>query len=228
MSFQRIDDLHVNFDVTWMNWSGYISPTAKLKALLEVEPPEGIPVELPDSPAPARIVPPAFEDRFVPRVGVEHIAGSFGNSRGVHGEDRALVQLPVCLGCAYEPSPVPDQVGVNNLIDADRHTLTVGTGVTLNGPIEELPGAIHLDFHGDRPGGALRLRRPSVSGWGAGVRLDRLARSDRALGDALPRVHPAVRHREGGLHRGPRLSGGRHRGSPGGHHAARAGPALVW
>ncbi|MBW2455300.1 MAG: outer membrane protein transport protein [Deltaproteobacteria bacterium] len=148
ISFQRIDDLHLNFDVTWMNWSGYISPTAKLKALLEVEPPEGIPIELPDEPAPTQFIPPNFEDRFVPRVGVEYVAGSFGSSRKVHGEDRALVQLPVRLGYAYEPSPVPDQTGVTNLIDADRHTLTVGTGVTLNGLIEELPGAIHLDLHG--------------------------------------------------------------------------------
>jgi len=148
LSFQRIDDLHLNVDLTWMNWSGYISPTAKLKALLEVEPPEGIPVELPDEPAPTRIVPPDFEDRFVPRVGVEYVAGAFGSPRGVHGEDRALVQLPVRLGYVYEPTPVPDQVGVTNLIDADRHTLTVGAGVTLNRLIDELPGAVHFDVHG--------------------------------------------------------------------------------
>ncbi len=148
VSFQRIEDLHLNLDVTWMNWSGYLSPTAELKALLEVEPPEGIPVELPDQPAPTQIVPPAFKDRFVPRVGVEYVAGSFGSPRKVHGADRALVQLPVRLGYAYEPSPVPDQVGISNLIDSDRHTLTVGAGITLNRLIEELPGAIHLDFHG--------------------------------------------------------------------------------
>ncbi|RLB57646.1 MAG: hypothetical protein DRI90_17760, partial [Deltaproteobacteria bacterium] len=129
-------------------WSGYVSPTAELKALLEVEPPEGIPVELPDQPAPTQIVPPAFKDRFVPRVGVEYVAGSFGSPRKVHGAERALVQLPVRLGYAYEPSPVPDQVGISNLIDSDRHTLTVGAGITLNRLIEELPGAIHLDFHG--------------------------------------------------------------------------------
>ena len=76
------------------------------------------------------------------------MVGSFGSPREVHGADRALIQLPVRLGYVYEPSPLPEQVGVSNLIDSDRHTLTVGVGVTLNRPIEELPGAIHFDFHG--------------------------------------------------------------------------------
>jgi long-chain fatty acid transport protein len=43
---------------------------------------------------------------------------------------------------------VPDQTGVTNLIDADRHTITVGVGLSLNAPFDELPGSLELDVHG--------------------------------------------------------------------------------
>ncbi|MBW2526170.1 MAG: outer membrane protein transport protein, partial [Deltaproteobacteria bacterium] len=150
LSFQRVEGLHVNFDLTWLNWSAYVSPTAKLAALLEVQPPPGTPVELPDEPAPTVIVPPEFEDRFVPRFGVEYRIGLAGELRSVHGheEPRPLLELPVRAGYVYEQSPVPDQTGPTNYVDADRHTVSAGLGVTLNAPAEELGGSLYLDVHG--------------------------------------------------------------------------------
>ena len=67
--------------------------------------------------------------------------------RQVHDEDKPLVQLPLRAGYTYSGSPVPDQTGVTNLIDADRHTMTLGFGVVLNKPFEELPGSLELDAH---------------------------------------------------------------------------------
>lgn len=148
ISFQRIQGLRANFDVTWVNWSQYESPTAKITAKLAADPPPGTPVDLPGSPAPTQVVPPDFRDRLVPRVGVEGLALALGAERQIHGARRHLFELLVRGGYAYEASPVPDQTGLTNLIDADRHTVTAGFGLSLNAPGEVLPGSLVLDLHG--------------------------------------------------------------------------------
>jgi long-chain fatty acid transport protein len=147
VSFQRIENLHLNVDVTWMNWSAYESPTAQIQASIEIQPPPGTPVSLPDSPAPSELIPPRFDDRFVPRIGVEYRGVGFGEERKVHGEDRSLFELPVRMGYVYEQSPVPEQSGLTNLIDTDSHTLTMGLGFELNRPSAEIPGSVVLDAH---------------------------------------------------------------------------------
>ncbi len=147
LSFQRIENVHINFDLSWLNWSAYQSPTAKIVAKLEAHPPPGTPVELPGEPAPTKIVAPEFSDRLVPRIGLEWRVQAGGAMRQVHGEQRPLVELPVRMGYVFESSPVPDQGGVTNLIDADRHTFTLGIGAALNRPVEEIPGSLRLDLH---------------------------------------------------------------------------------
>lgn len=137
ITFTRFEDLSLNFDLTWVNWAAYESPTAELFARLEAEPPPGTPVELPDEPLPTEILPPDFSDRFVPRAGVEYRGARF-----------STVELPVRVGYAFEASPVPDQPAVQNLIDADRHTVTVGLGLLLKEPFGDVLGAISLDAHG--------------------------------------------------------------------------------
>lgn len=137
ITFTRFEDLSLNFDLTWVNWAAYESPTAELFARLEAEPPPGTPVELPDEPLPTEILPPDFSDRFVPRAGVEYRGARFSS-----------VEVPVRVGYAFEASPVPDQPAVQNLIDADRHTVTVGLGLLLKEPFGDVLGAISLDAHG--------------------------------------------------------------------------------
>ena len=141
LSFQRVKRLRVNVDLTWMHWSSYDSPTAEIDALLDIEPPPGTSLDLPDAPAPTRIIAPEFVDTVVPRFGVEYRV-----PLGDEGE--GSVELPVRAGYAYEASPVPDQSGETNLIDADRHTLTLGAGVAWNRPCDEITGALTLDVHG--------------------------------------------------------------------------------
>jgi len=149
LSFQRVERLHLNVDLTWVNWAAYESPTADIWARLQVEPPPGTPVELPDEPLPTKVVPPGFENRLVPRIGVEYRLPLYGEPRPVrgHAEPRELLELPLRAGYVYEDSPVPEQTGVTNLVDADRHTVTAGLGLSLNAPGEVFPGSLHLDLH---------------------------------------------------------------------------------
>ncbi len=146
LSFQKIKNLRANFDLTWVNWSAYVSPTAQTSASLEVVLPPGLGLELPGSTKPTKVIPPRFEDRFVPRVGIEYTFG-FGRPTDVHGEERPSVQLPVRAGYVYEATPVPPQTGVTNFVDSDRHTFSVGAGLVLNRPSSVLRGALRVDAY---------------------------------------------------------------------------------
>lgn len=149
-SFQKVRGLRVNADLAWVNWAGYESPTARTTSHLDVTPPPGTPLELPGDPRPTTPIPPGFEDRFVPRLGVEYVWPFAGGMRRLPGEteDRRAVEVPLRAGYVFERSPVPPQTGVTNFVDADRHTFSVGAGVALNGMFEVLPGALRLDLHG--------------------------------------------------------------------------------
>ncbi len=146
LSFQRIAHLHLNLDLSWVNWSRYESPVAQIRANLHVEPPPGAPVTLPDSPAPTQIIPPDLRDRFVPRVGAEWRI-PIGPLRELHGKPVAAVEIPVRAGYAFEQSPLPEQKGGTNFIDADRHTVTLGAGAAFNRPFDALEGTLALDVH---------------------------------------------------------------------------------
>lgn len=150
VSFQKIENLRVNMDLTWVNWSGYESPTAKTTTSIDVVLPAGVPLELPENPKPTTPLPPAFENRFVPRFGIEYVWPAAGSPRRLPGEekDRRAIEVPVRAGYVFERSPVPDQAGVTNFADADRHTFTFGAGVALNAITKIIPGALRFDVHG--------------------------------------------------------------------------------
>lgn len=128
--------LHIDFDVTWVNWAAYESATARSTAHFDVQVPAGIPLAIPPDPKPTQILPPEFQNRLVPHVGVEYLV-AVGDS----------VELPVRAGYVYEKSPVPPQTGITNFVDADRHVLSAGTGVRLAHPSAELPGDVRIDLH---------------------------------------------------------------------------------
>lgn len=143
-SFRKIRNLRANFDLTWVNWSSYVSPTAQTSASLTVDLPPGLGLELPGSTKPTKVIPPRFEDRFVPRIGIEYTFG-LGRPTKVHGEERPSVQLPLRVGYVYEATPVPPQTGITNFVDSDRHTFSLGAGVVLNRPFSVLRGALRVD-----------------------------------------------------------------------------------
>lgn len=129
----------IDFDITWINWARYKSPVTAVNAQTRFEPPPGFPPSLvPEKPAPTVILPPNFEDRFVPRVGVE---GRFPLSpRGHYFAGR--------VGYFFERSPIPEQTGGTNFVDADRHAFSLGMGVVLKDVAKEIPGDVKLDIHG--------------------------------------------------------------------------------
>lgn len=71
-------------------------------------------------------------------------------SSGPHGHRRGsapLVEVPLRAGYVFESSPVPPQTGITNFIDGDRHTLSLGSGVAVAPPFDELPRTVRLDVH---------------------------------------------------------------------------------
>jgi hypothetical protein len=150
LSFQRVERLRVNADLTFVNWAAYESPTARTSAHLEVQVPPGFPVTLPADPKPTQVIPPGFKNRLVPRFGVEYVVPAAGGMRRVSGDDQEhrLLEIPLRAGYAFEKSPVPPQTGVTNFVDADRHTISLGVGIVLNAPGAVLPGSLVLDLHG--------------------------------------------------------------------------------
>lgn len=138
-SWLALRDLRVNLDATWINWSAYVPPVAKLDVNLDIPPPAGgwpATITPPTTPAPTRIVPLRMHDRVVPRLGAEWRAW---------GTRRADVFLRA--GYEWSKTPIEPQTGLTNYIDRDRHTMSIGAGTTLRGLVHELPGALSIDAH---------------------------------------------------------------------------------
>lgn len=135
---EPIPGLRVAVEVTWLNWSAYVSPIGRSDIRLDIE----VPPELRDTiRVPERIegstpIPANFQDRFVPRLGVE----------GVAVREPAL-ELRLRGGGFYESSPVPEQTSLSNLVDCDRIALSAGAGVRLTRLRPLIDGWIAFDLH---------------------------------------------------------------------------------
>ncbi len=133
-------DVTTTFDATWIQWSAYVPPVARLDVALDIPPPDGgwpPTVTPPEVPAPTRVEPLRMRDRLVPRFGVEW--------RAVHAR-----AADVFARGGYEifVSPIEAQSGLTNYIDRSRHTVSLGAGVALRDLARELPGTVTLDAHG--------------------------------------------------------------------------------
>ena len=51
------------------------------------------------------------------------------------------------LGYGFEPSPVPDQTGITNFVDSDKHVISVGFGLSKAFKDAALNGPVSLDVH---------------------------------------------------------------------------------
>ena len=59
-SWRLTRDVKASFDATWIDWSAYVPPVAKLDIVLDIPPPDGGwpgTIQPPTSPAPTRVVP---------------------------------------------------------------------------------------------------------------------------------------------------------------------------
>lgn len=132
-------DFKATFDATWIEWSAYVAPVAKLDVILDIPPPAGgwpSTIQPPQAPAPTRIEPLRMKDRVVPRLGLEYRLLSFTK---VDGFVRGGYELAL--------SPIEAQTGLTNYVDRHRHTGSLGIGATLRDLAAELPGALSIDAH---------------------------------------------------------------------------------
>ncbi len=139
-SYDLSPQVTIDADFTWIQWSAYKSPVSAVDAKTRFDAPPGFPISLtPEKPAPTVVLPPNFENRIVPRIGVE---ARFPLGEKGHG-------LALRGGYFFERSPIPPQSGGTNFVDADRHAFSVGTGVKLRAPFKELARAdLLFDLHG--------------------------------------------------------------------------------
>jgi long-chain fatty acid transport protein len=132
-------DVKAAFDATWVNWSAYVPPVARLDVVLDIPaPPGGWPATIspPQAPAATRIVPLRMHDRVIPHLGVEWRAVA---TRRFEGFLRA--------GYEYAKTPIEPQSGLTNYVDRDRHTVSLGLGATARDLAHELPASLALDLH---------------------------------------------------------------------------------
>lgn len=115
LSARLTDSLLLAFDAAFHRWSRFENPAARIEIDYELGDFNEL-VVIPDAPP---LAEPRFHDILIPRLGVEWTP--------VDGRRRWDLRA----GYAYEPSPVPEQVGETNYIDNDKHTLSVGAGLTL-------------------------------------------------------------------------------------------------
>jgi long-chain fatty acid transport protein len=133
------DDLHANADLTWVNWSAYVPPVARIATALDVPPPAGgwpPGIAPPKVPAPLVVQPIELHDRVVPHVGVEWRAIA-----------RTTWQGLLRGGYEFAKSPIGPQSGATNYVDRDRHSVSAGIGLRLAAPSSVLAGDVTLDAH---------------------------------------------------------------------------------
>lgn len=137
-SVSPIPELTINAEVTWVNWSAYISPVGRADVLLRLELPPSLRdlIFVPDSIAGSTPLPANFEDRWVPRLGVEGLA-----------VNDPAAELRVRGGFFYESSPIPEQSMLTNLVDTDRLAFSAGLGLRLDQLRPFLPGFLGFDMH---------------------------------------------------------------------------------
>jgi long-chain fatty acid transport protein len=138
-SWELTKRLRTTFDATWIDWSAYVSPVARLDAMLDIAPPKsGWPAGItpPTTPAPTQVIPLRMHDRIVPRLGLEwHALGE----RNVKAFLRA--------GYEIAKSPIEAQTGATNYVDRDRQTVSFGIGGSFADLLPELPGTLMIDGH---------------------------------------------------------------------------------
>ncbi len=121
------------FDAAFYRWSAFENPAAHITLDMDIGSFNDL-VDIPETPP---LPDPNFHDILVPRIGLEWTAGS-----------SARRDLFLRAGYSFEPSPVPEQVGESNFIDNDKHTVSLGAGLTFRdfSKIITLPASLDAYF----------------------------------------------------------------------------------
>ncbi len=139
-SFHPTERITLVADVTWVNWSAYINPTASIDVTVNFDRPPGSEMlSLPTVPPSVRPDPARFHDTLVPRVGAEY--------RVPAGR---LAVVAVRAGYRYDASPVPDQTRSNtNFLDSNRHVVAAGLGLEFPHAGPTAHSSVSVNVHGD-------------------------------------------------------------------------------
>ena len=137
IAFDPTSRLHFAFELTWYDWSKHPSLIADQEIILTAEPPPELNIEIPSEITSLEPLPLGLHDTWVPRVGIE-----------LGLVETEALQLDARVGYVYENSPFPAQVAVLNFVDNDKHTFTLGFGLTLSDLRPTLPGTLRFDVHG--------------------------------------------------------------------------------
>jgi hypothetical protein len=111
LAWRPSHDVLLSCDVSYNEWSGYRVPSLSIATKIDIP---FIVLKQGVNEA------PGFEDTVTPRVGLEYCAY---RGAGVDGIVRA--------GYFFEPTPVPEQTGRTNYLDANRHGVSCGVGILL-------------------------------------------------------------------------------------------------
>ena len=125
IAYDFTDNFTASFDLGWENWSKYHAqvPHVTFAASVSV-------LEL----GTGLYVPPEdFDDIWIPRIGGEY---RYTSSPEFTWSFRG--------GYAYERSPAPEQTGISNYLDNDRHVFSLGLGINIGGKYFENP--VIVDF----------------------------------------------------------------------------------
>tara|TARA_B100001750_G_scaffold242263_1_gene255350 strand:+ start:223 stop:1575 length:1353 start_codon:yes stop_codon:yes gene_type:complete len=136
-AFDPTSRLHFSVELTWYDWSKHPSLIADQEIILRADPPPGLNIDIPDEITSLEPLPLGLHDTWVPRIGVE-----------VGLVETDAVQVDGRLGYVYENSPFPAQTGILNFVDNDKHTFSLGFGLTLSDLRPTLPGTLRFDVHG--------------------------------------------------------------------------------
>ncbi len=117
-SAQLTPRLSLAFDATFLRWSKFTNPAAHINLDLDIGDFNTL-VDIPPAPP---LPDPHFADTLSPHIGLEYLAYSSKKH-----------DVTARAGYIYEPTPVPEQLGETNFIDNDKHTLSLGGGLTLRG-----------------------------------------------------------------------------------------------
>lgn len=128
--------LRLSFDLTWADWSSHPGAGSTETIAIAIDPPPGVPIEVPSEIPPKTPIDLGLRDTWSPRFGLE--------ARVVSND---TLDVHVRGGYAYIPTGYPTQTGVTNLVDADRHILTLGVGTTLRNLRPTLPGTLTFDAY---------------------------------------------------------------------------------
>ena len=118
LAAKPLDGLTLAYDMTWKSWSRY-------ETYLEQAP------------------NPAFEDTYTHRVGAEYVWRPAFPARFLEKISK------VCLRAGYyfEPTPVQDVIGPDNIYDSDQDVVSAGLCLTLSGKTMEHDFEFFYQYH---------------------------------------------------------------------------------